>query len=110
MSSIADIISMDTITWRVRLEAALKERGLSKRAVSLDSGNGPGYVHSILSEGKEPTIEKLSSVCRAAGVSMSYILYGYNISPEDEAVIEALHESPEKRSAVLTLLGRQKAS
>lgn len=101
---------MDTITWRTRLEAALKERGLSKRAVSLESGNGPGYVHSILTEGKEPTVEKLSSVCRAAGVTLPYILYGYDISREDEAIIEALHESPEKRDAVLTLLGRRSAN
>lgn len=98
---------MENTAWRTRLEAALKEKGLSKRKVSLDSGNGPGYVHSILSEGKDPTIEKLTSVCAAAGLSMSYILYGFNVTPEDEAVISALHESPEKRAAVLTLLGQK---
>lgn len=95
---------MENTGWRGRLAAHLSDAKLSKRKVSLDSGNGPGYVHSILSEGKDPTIENLMAVCSAAGVSLSYILYGFDLTPEDEAIIAAMHESPEKRDAVLTLL------
>lgn len=108
-SSIEDNAAMQNDDWRARLTATLKEKNLSKREVSLNSGNGQGYVHSILSEGKEPTIKNLEAVCAALNVSLSYILYGFDVTPEDEGILAAMHESPEKRDAVITLLGQRKA-
>ena len=104
MSSIADIAAMKVSSWRERLRQAIKDRSLSKRSVSLRAQLGQGYLHSILDEGKEPTIQNLADVCAAIPVSMSYILYGFDVTPEDEAIIAAMHESPEKRQAVLTLI------
>lgn len=91
--------------WRDRLRSALADRNLSKRKVSIASGNGPGYVHSILDEGKDPGIENLAAVCTAAEISLAFVLYGFEVTPEDESIIAAMHESPEKRAAVLTLIG-----
>lgn len=96
---------MGTDTWRERLEAALKEKKLSKRAASLRAGKGDGYVHSILAEGKDPTIDNLKDVCDAVGVSMAFILHGFDMTPEDERILAAMHEGVERRDAVLTLLG-----
>lgn len=90
--------------WRERLGDALKVSGKSKRAVSLSSGNGPGYVHSILVEGKDPTIENLMAVCQAIPVSLAYVLYGFDITPEDADLLAAMKESEATRAAVLTLL------
>lgn len=104
LSAIADTIGMDTNAWRTRLRDTLTEKKLSKREVSLAAGAGAGYLHGILDEGKDPTIQRLAAVCAAIPVSLTYILYGFDISPEDEAIISAMHEAPEKRDAVLTLL------
>jgi len=96
---------METDAWRDRLRAVVEDRGLSKRGISLRAGLGQGYLHSILTEGKDPTIQNLTDVCAAIPVSMAYILYGFDVTPEDEAIIAAMHESPAKRDAVLTLIG-----
>lgn len=95
---------MDTNAWRHRLRETLTAKSLSKREVSLAAGAGAGYLHGILDEGKDPTIQKLAAVCSAIPVSLTYILYGFEISPEDEAILSAMHDAPEKRDAVLTLL------
>ncbi|OPB30201.1 transcriptional regulator [Bartonella sp. WD12.1] len=93
--------------WRHRLNEALIKSGRSKRSISLAAGKGAGYLHSILSEGKDPTIESLSDVCQTINVSMSYILYGENPAPEDREFIDLLAKiSPEERQAILTLLRR----
>ncbi len=93
--------------WRQRLRAALEKSGRSKRSISLAAGKGAGYLHSILSEGKEPTIESLSRICHAIDISMNYILYGKEVSPEDKEFIELISKlSPEERKAILTLLRR----
>lgn len=93
-------------SWRERLEKALDESGKSKRQVSLDSGNGPGYVHSILAEGKDPTITKLIGVCKAVPVSPLYIIHGVNVTPEQQEVITALENAPELTDSILSILNR----
>lgn len=90
--------------WRGRLRAALEASGKSDRAVSLAAKCGPGYVHSIFKEGKEPTIDKLIAVCQAVPVSLPYILYGVDVEPEDMEILQALHDNPEARSAILAIL------
>ncbi len=95
---------MSSSDWRDRLAEAIRESGKSKRAISLASGNGPGYVHSILSEGKDPTIGKLIAVCEAIPVSVTYVLHGHDITPEDEKLLEHLRNHPSKRDAIQKLL------
>jgi len=97
---------MNTADWKARLEAAIVESGKSKRAISLDSGNSPGYVHSILTEGKEPKISSLIDVCNAIPVSIIYILHGHDVTPEDSEILELLHRHPEKRAAILNLISQ----
>ena len=97
-----DLVNMDDV--RQRIAATLAEKGLSKRSVSLASGNGPGYVHSILAEGKEPTVSNLAAVCDAMGVSLSFILYGHEMSAETEVIIQLLERFPSKRDSILALL------
>lgn len=94
----------DIEAMRARLASAIEATGKSKRRVSLDSGNGAGYVHSILGEGKIPTVEKLAEVCAAVPVSLSWVMYGVSMSPETERLIRLLEENPEKRDSVLALL------
>lgn len=93
--------------WRNRLNDAVqaaKARGKSARAISLAAGRGPGYVHSLLKEGKDPTINNLADVCQQLSVSLSYILYGVELDAETEAIIRLLEENPRRRAAILQLL------
>lgn len=96
--------TFDIEAMRARLRTSLKEKGLSKRQVSIKAECGPGYLHSILEDGKEPTVTKLAQICNAAGLSMSYILYGMQLSPETERLISLFEEHPEKRDGILALL------
>ncbi|WP_455473968.1 XRE family transcriptional regulator [Bartonella sp. B30(2025)] len=93
--------------WRQRLRVALEKSGRSKRSISLAAGKGAGYLHSVLKEGKEPTIESLARICHEINVSINYILYGDSMSFEDQEFIELISKiSPEERQAILTLLRR----
>lgn len=89
---------------RARLAAHLKAEKLSQRSVSLKSGHGPGYINAILTSGKEPGVESLARVCAAANASLPYIMYGYRISPEDEALLKLIADHPDKRRHLLALL------
>lgn len=77
---------------------------MSKRAISLAANHGPGYVHSILDEGKEPKISSLIAVCEVLNVSVMYILHGLDVDPQDQQIIKAMRENPGARSAILALL------
>ncbi|EJF76628.1 transcriptional regulator [Bartonella birtlesii] len=101
---------MNISGWRQRLNAALKKSGRSKRSISLAAGKGAGYLHSILTEGKEPTIESLARICHEINISMNYILCGQGASLEDKEFIDLISKlSPEERKAILTLLRRPTA-
>lgn len=89
---------------RTRLAQALKDRGLSKRSVSLKTELGPGYLHSILEENKQPSVGNLAKICSSVGVSLSYILYGIELSEETERLIALIEANPAKRDGILALL------
>lgn len=110
MSALADTMFMKNRDWRDRLADAIDDSGKSKRQVSLASDNGPGYVHSILSEGKDPTISKLIGVCKAIPASPLFIIHGVSVTPEQEAVITALEEAPELTDSVLSILTARSGS
>lgn len=83
---------------------AFIDSGKSKREVSLAAGKGPGYLHSILKEGKDPGIENLIAICEKIDVSVIYVLYGMRITPQEEQLLTAIRDNPEKRKAIFSLL------
>lgn len=104
LSNFGTLAAMTNLAWRERLSNAVTDSDKSKRAISLESGNGPGYVHSILNEGKEPTIDNLLAVCETLDVSAIYILYGLEVSTEEQELLRAVRDNPDKRNAILSLL------
>ena len=110
LPEIADTARMEHETWRHRLNAALKARNISMRQASIRAGAGDGYVQSVLVGGKDPTIDKLRAVCDAVPVSLAYILFGHDITAEDEAIVASLHAGPEVRDAVLTIIRMRPSS
>jgi transcriptional regulator with XRE-family HTH domain len=104
-SDMEDISAMLDGAWRNRLAAALKDSGKSMREVSLAAGMGPGYVHSLLSDGKDPTIHNLIKVCDVVGKSLSFILYGYELTAENEEILRLLMAAtPGEREGFLRIL------
>lgn len=86
----ADSKEMGTQEWQKRLEAEIANCGKSQREVSLAAGLGPGYVHSILRENKDPTIGNLTKVCQALNISVYRVLGGFEMTPEDEELLRLL--------------------
>jgi hypothetical protein len=95
--------------WRGRLKAAVEASGKSPRAVSLEAGRAHGYVFSLLNEGKDPTITNLSAVCRVLGVSLPSILYGQDVTPEGEELLNLVADAdPKVVQGVLDILRANK--
>lgn len=95
-------------TWRDRLTEALD--GRSMRSLSLDAGLSAGYVHGILKDGKDPTVDNITAVCRALQVSPLKVLYGLEMTPEMEDVFRLWSDAPEAiRHSILQILRAHKA-
>lgn len=89
---------------RQRLAQSLEERKVSWRAASLAAKCSPGYLHSVIKDGKEPTVAKLAQICTTNDIDLSYVLFGFEISEPTKKLIAAIEESPDKRDAILRLI------
>ena len=90
--------------WRERLDRTISERGETMRSASLKAGLGHNYIHGILKEGKDSTVDRLLAICKALNVSPAFILLGQDAPPEAEALLLLMQNSPERRQAILALL------
>ena len=91
--------------WLDRLVAEIKRKGMTQRSVSLKAGLGAGYVNSLVKEGKDPAVDHVMRICAALDVSAAYVLFGFNVTPETERIMRAVEDSPERRAALVALLG-----
>ena len=104
-SSIADTQCMtNEWKWRQRLENEIEKSGRSLREISLSAGFSAGYLHSILTEGKDPSISRLMAICSALDLSTAYILHGINLSSADETLLEDINSNPDALGAVRAVL------
>lgn len=111
MSEIEDVLAMEAQGWRDRLRAEIKRKGLSLRAVSLAINHGPGYVFSILKEGKEPSVESLVAICAVLDIPLYRIIYGDDPNGWAEEIVDLWKDAPPStRQAILALLRDRKAS
>ena len=75
------------------------------REVSIAADLNPGYLHSVIGKDqKEPTVTRLARVCKVLDVSLAYVMYGVDISPETEELLHIIESRPEKRDQLLKLL------
>lgn len=110
VNRLRDKIAMQTGKWRERFEREVDNSTLSMRAISLAAGLGPGYVHSVIKEGKDPTIENLIKVCDVLNVSTAYVLHGLEFTPNEAQILELIRKNPARRDAILSLFLDQEAS
>lgn len=107
ISHLEDIGAMVDTDWRKRLIDAIDKSGRSMREISLKARKGPGYLHSILKEGKDPTIDNLIDICGALNVSLSSIIQGVEMTRESEEILRLLEGDPDARSGILQILSKR---
>jgi transcriptional regulator with XRE-family HTH domain len=101
---------MENDAWRQRLEAAVEKDNRKLREISLAAGLSHGYLHGILRDGKEPTIDRFARICNELGLSLSYALMGVDITPETEQLINQIDGDDDSRHALIALMkARQKS-
>jgi hypothetical protein len=89
---------------RVRIKQALYDQRLSMRAASLEAGLSGTFVHGIVELGRQPRVDTLARLCDRLGLSLSYVMYGLEVSPELEDVLLLIQSHPEKVNAIRELL------
>lgn len=97
----------DTNAMRERLQALLEEHNVSMRVASIKGETTPGYLHSVIKGGAEPTVQKLAQICDANGFSLAYVLFGFEISPETERLMSLMEKEPRARDGILALLDKK---
>lgn len=95
---------MDKGLWRSRLQQAIDKSGKSLRSISLEAKVSPGYLHSILKEGKEPTLGRLIRIADTIGASLSNIAYGVKMTGDEEQLLRTYAQlNRDQREAFLRL-------
>lgn len=91
--------------------AAIEGSGRSMRSISLEAGLSPGYLHTMMTEEKDPTVSSLQAIGQVLGVSVSELLDGHPVAPETEELLVIWSALPaERRRALLDLLRTQKST
>lgn len=103
-SEISHLLRMENDDWRKRFEEAAAKDGRSLRDISLAAGLSHGYLHGILRDGKEPTLDRFKKICKALGMSQAYALMGIDVSDDHVALIEEIDRGGPRADAILALL------
>ena len=75
------------------------------RAISLEAGLSKHYLHSILVDGKEPTVASVIAIAEVLGVSAGELIDGHRVSPETQRLMDVWDGLPqERRHALLQFL------
>jgi transcriptional regulator with XRE-family HTH domain len=95
--------------WRERLIDAIDRSGKTRKDIAIDAGLGRAYLYGVINEGKSPSVENMLKICKAIGVSPSYIMFGWNISPKQQELLDLAQQHPDQLEALLAIL-RSKTS
>lgn len=98
------IDTYDPKKMRERLMSAMRSKGYSMRKTSLESGLSETAFHGIVKLGRDPGTQTLAKICKTLDISMSWALFGVDVSPEAEEALRLLQENPSKHTAMLQLL------
>lgn len=101
-------LAMPNDAWRERLRTAVEKSKWSMRALSLKAGYSPGYIHGVLKENKQPGFQRLQKVCSLIPVSLSYIVFGIEQTPDEEKLLNLFAQlDPERKELFLSLAASQ---
>ncbi len=91
-------------------ELAIKSHVPFRSGRSFDEGSlvgaglSHGYVHGILKDGKDPTLENLIRICAALETDLLHLLFQLKIDRQTAEILTAILSNSELKSAVHTLL------
>ena len=66
-----------------RIDALLKERGMSRRRLAKKANIPPSTLQSAMERGKNISVDMLSQIADALDVSLFFLTYGRNITEND---------------------------
>jgi len=90
--------------WRKRLQDAVERSDLAMRKISLRAGLSAGYLHGVLKDGKDPTVDNLIAILDVIGVSAAWVIAGIGIDPAEEKLLRDYAILPDDlKSAFLNL-------
>lgn len=70
-----------------RLDRHLKDRGLSRRQVSLDAGLSESFVKDLYNKGNVPSVDNFAALCRSAETTVEAMLFGDRPGPVTVPII-----------------------
>lgn len=79
--------AMADTAWIGRLQQAMEQKGVTMRELSLVAGRAPGYVHSLIKEGKRPSIDNLVAISDRLGVSLVWLVFGVDMTADAEKLL-----------------------
>lgn len=71
------------------------------RAVSLEAGLSPGYYQGMINGGQDPKIGTLLEISKVLNVTLSWLLFGYQLTPEQERLLQVYAGLPPKAQEAL---------
>lgn len=94
--------------WRERLQAAIAASGRSPADICRDAGVGRSYLTDLTrSTTHGPRIDTLAKVAQACGVSLSWIVDGVELTPEQADLVRAIQALPPDRQETVARLVEQ---
>ncbi|GGX63032.1 hypothetical protein GCM10007385_35200 [Tateyamaria omphalii] len=97
----------DEAKMRIRLKEAVDANDMSQNEISRRSGNSVSYVSGVINGSRDPQVSKLVSVCDVLGVSLIWLLYGFDVPEGADEILQHVAEKPEQTDAVISLLRAQ---
>ena len=77
--------------WVVRLVVAIAEHPLKRRPLSVKAGLGPNYLREwIETKWAGAGFDVIVRICKAADVSITYVVTGAKMTPYEEEVLAVL--------------------
>ncbi|WP_425100426.1 adenosylcobalamin-dependent ribonucleoside-diphosphate reductase [Tropicibacter sp. S64] len=80
--------------FRKSLVSLIEARGTTMRQVSLDAGLSHGYLHGIIKDGKEPTLDRLAKIAEVLRVPLNEIVGAGVSAPEVLATTDDEPQTP----------------
>jgi ribonucleoside-diphosphate reductase alpha chain len=92
---------MENGAWRDRFAEAVGRSKKSMRQISLEAGRAAGYLYGIIKEGKDPTVDNLVAVLDVLDVSVSWIIAGVQVNPDEEELLRLYASLPDEARVAL---------
>lgn len=101
---------MADTTWRERLKEAIATRETSNRALSKAVGAGEGYISELFASSKEPSFDRMLQIARVLEVSLTWLVYGVEMSHEAEQLLRLFSRLSDPQKAAFLQLAESIAA